>query len=61
MLYEFVVDDPSTWVKPWTDQMTMTATQGPIYEYACHEGNYGLTGILAGGRSADRVKAAAGK
>jgi hypothetical protein len=57
--YEVTFKDPTTWTKPWTVQMRMPKTQGEIYEYACHEGNYGLKGILAGARAEERE--AAGK
>jgi hypothetical protein len=57
LLYEFTANDPSTWTKPWTVQIPMVRSDGPIYEYACHEGNYAMTGILAGAR-ADEAKAA---
>jgi hypothetical protein len=57
LLYEFTVDDPDTWTRPWTAQIASTRTPGPLYEYACHEGNYGLQGILAGAR-AEEEKAA---
>ncbi len=57
--YAFNVEDRDTWVEPWGGEYEFAAVKGNIYEYACHEGNYGLTGILAGGREADRVKAAA--
>jgi hypothetical protein len=50
LLYEFTVDDPTTWEKPWTAQFTMTKTDAPLFEYACHEGNYGMTNLLAGAR-----------
>ena len=50
MLYEFTVDDPTTWEKPWTAQFTMIKTDAPLFEYACHEGNYGMTNLLAGAR-----------
>jgi hypothetical protein len=53
LLYEFTVADPSTWTKPWTVQLPMVKTEGPIYEYACHEGNYGMLGILTGARALD--------
>jgi hypothetical protein len=58
--YAFNVEDPDTWVEPWGGEYEFAGVKGNVYEYACHEGNYGLTGILAGGRSADRAKAAAG-
>ncbi len=57
ILYEFTMDDPAVYAKPWSAQIPMRATPGPIYEYACHEGNYALPGILAGARADD----AAGK
>ena len=59
--YAFQVEDSDTWVEPWGGEYEFAAVAGKVYEYACHEGNYGLSGILAGGRSADRVKAATGK
>ena len=62
LLYEFTVDDPGTYSRVWRAQMVFEATKGPIYEYACHEGNYALPGILAGARHEEaqaRVSAAA--
>jgi hypothetical protein len=50
LLYEFTVDDPSTWTKPWSAVIEMSKGEGPIYEYACHEGNYAMEGILSGAR-----------
>jgi hypothetical protein len=50
ILYEFTVDDPKTYSKPWRAEMALNSTKGPIYEYACHEGNHALEGILAGAR-----------
>lgn len=61
ILYEFTVDDPATWDQPWGGQVAMNASKEPIYEYACHEGNYALPGILAGAREEERAKAAAEK
>ena len=52
--YEFTVDDPTAFTKPWTAQIPMKRTEGPIYEYACHEGNYALTGVLAGARAEEK-------
>ena len=52
----FTVDDPVTWVKPWTVQFPMTRSREPIFEYACHEGNYSLPNILAGARAAEQQK-----
>jgi len=57
LLYEFTVDDPTAFSKPWTAQIAVTRTKGPIFEYACHEGNYAMTDILAGARAADKKAA----
>lgn len=54
LLYEFTVDDPTAFTKTWTAQILVTKTKGPIYEYACHEGNYAMMDILAGARAADK-------
>jgi len=48
--YEFTVEDPATWTQPWTAMFTMRKSVEPIYEYACHEGNYAMAGIMAGWR-----------
>jgi hypothetical protein len=50
LLYRFTIEDPATWTKPWTGEYTWPATDAPIYEYACHEGNYALKDILKGAR-----------
>jgi len=50
ILYEFGVDDPTYLTRPWRAQMAMRAAKGPIYEYACHEGNYSLANALQGAR-----------
>jgi hypothetical protein len=52
LVYEFTVDDPLTWTKPWTAQFPMTRIDEPVFEYACHEGNYSLPNILKGARKA---------
>ncbi len=52
--YQFTVEDPTTWERPWTAIINYTASEGQIYEYACHEGNYALMGILSGARAAER-------
>ena len=57
--YQYIVDDPTTFTRSWTVSVPMRQMAGPIYEYACHEGNYSMTGML-GGRRAEE-KAAAGK
>jgi hypothetical protein len=48
--YEFTVNDPATWTRPWSGEVPMRRIDGPIYEYACHEGNYGLANILRAAR-----------
>jgi hypothetical protein len=48
--YEFTVKDPGTWTRPWSGEIPMRRIDGPIYEYACHEGNYGLANILRAAR-----------
>ena len=51
ILYQFTVDDPSTWTRPWTAELPMNKAIGPLFEHACHEGNYSLYNILAGARA----------
>jgi hypothetical protein len=60
LLYEFTVEDPATFTRPFTGRFPMNLSKEPIYEYACHEGNYGLPNTLRGGRAEDR-KAAEGR
>jgi len=62
IMYTFTIDDESTWVGPWTAQNPMKATRGPLFEHACHEGNYGLYNTLVGARleeQQERERAAA--
>jgi hypothetical protein len=54
ILYRFTVDDPTAFTKPWTGEAPMTKTPGPLYEYACHEGNYAMTNILSGARAEEK-------
>jgi hypothetical protein len=56
--YKYTVVDPETWEKPWTVSIPMQKSDLPIYEYACHEGNYAMPNILAGERVAEKEKAA---
>ena len=58
LLYEITFDDPSTWTQPWTAALPMPKSQGQIYKYACHEGNYGMTNLLSGARAEERDDAA---
>jgi len=55
--YQFTVDDPNTWTAPWSGEIAIRKWEGPIYEYACHEGNYGLANILRAARVEDAKKA----
>jgi hypothetical protein len=52
--YEFAVEDPTTFTKAWSAEIPMRKTHGPMYEYACSEGNYALADILAGTRAEER-------
>ena len=52
--YEFTVSDPESFTRPWTVQIPMKKSLNPIYEYACHEGNYGMEGTLRGARAVER-------
>ena len=61
LVYEFTVEDPTTWTRPWTGAIPMSLTEGPIYEYACHEGNSSLAGILAGARADEKAAEEAAK
>jgi hypothetical protein len=58
MLYQFTVEDPSVWDQPWGGEYEFTSSKGRIYEYACHEGNYALAGVLAGARAEEAAAAA---
>jgi hypothetical protein len=49
--YAFTVDDPATWTRPWTAVIHWQQARGDVLEYACHEGNYSLPGMLAGARA----------
>jgi hypothetical protein len=59
--YEFTVDDPTAFTKSWTAQLPMKKTESPVYEYACHEGNYAMAGMLAGARAEEKAAADAAK
>jgi hypothetical protein len=61
LLYEFTVEDPTMWTRPWTAVVPMRKSDDPIYEYACHEGNYAMASILAGARLAEKAEEAAKK
>ena len=55
-LYKATMEDPGTWAKPWTIEVPVVASNGPIYEYACHEGNYAMTDILGGARKLEAAE-----
>ena len=57
--YEVTVVDPTVWTGPWTASMPMTATEGPLFEYACHEGNYSVPNALSGARASELAEAQA--
>ena len=54
LLYEYTVEDSESFAEPWTVALPMTKTDDPMYEFACHEGNYGLTNILSAARADER-------
>ena len=55
--YEFTVQDPESFTKPWSAGFSATKSDGPMYEYACHEGNYGMTGLLSAARAEEKKAA----
>jgi hypothetical protein len=56
ILYRFTVDDPTIYVRPFTGELTMSRIPGPLFEYACHEGNYSMTGMLSGARADEKKR-----
>src|SRR3984893_3808421 len=61
LLYEYTIDDPTIWTQPWTVSMTMQKSGEQMYEYACHEGNYAMSGILSAARAGERAAPGATK
>ena len=59
LMYEVTVNDPTAWTQPWSYEIPMQKSDQPMYEYACHEGNYGLYNILAGAREKENSDAEA--
>jgi hypothetical protein len=57
ILYQFTVEDPGMWTKPWSGELPITKIDGQLYEYACHEANYGLANTLRGARVAEEQAA----
>ena len=58
LLYDFTVNDPTIWVAPWSGKYVWKKSEQPVYEYACHEGNYSMFGILKGARRMEREELA---
>ena len=58
IFYEFSVDDPAVYSSPWRAELSFYATKERVYEYACHEGNHAMEGILGGARRLEREKSA---
>jgi hypothetical protein len=54
ILYRATIDDPTVYTKPWTMEVSLEKSEGPVFEFACHEGNRGLAGVLAGERAQER-------
>lgn len=55
IMYEFTVEDPNSYTRPWTARMPLRRMDGSLFEYACHEGNYSLYNILAGARAKEKA------
>src|ERR1700682_4996456 len=54
ILYRFTIDDPTIYTRPFSGELTLAKTQSRLFEYACHEGNYGMSGMLAGARAQEK-------
>jgi hypothetical protein len=61
VLYQFKVDDPTHYTQAWSGEYSFRPSKGQIYEYACHEGNYAMIGILKGARLAEAAAAKGAK
>jgi hypothetical protein len=59
IIYRATVNDPTVYTKPWTVEISMARRPDRIFEYACHEGNYGMIGILSGARAQEKKAAGA--
>jgi len=57
LLYQYTVIDPTVYAGPWLAEYSLYPQTKPMYEFACHEGNYSLANILAGARAAERARA----
>ena len=56
LLYEYTVDDPASFARPWSVRVVMRRSDSPLFEYACHEGNYGMENLLLSARARDRQR-----
>ena len=56
LLYQFTIDDPESFQKPWSGEIPMKKTEGPIIEYACHEGNYSMVNTLRSARVEEKTR-----
>jgi hypothetical protein len=56
LLYEYTIDDPDSFLSPWSAAIPMARTEEPMFEYACHEGNYGMTNLLQGARAQENLE-----
>ena len=59
LVYEFTITDVTAWTHPWTAVIPLRRSEGSLFEYACHEGNHGMMGILSGARAEERAAAEA--
>ena len=55
ILYRFTIEDPTAFTRPWTAEAPMRKAPGPIYEYACHKGNYSVANVLKGARAQEKA------
>lgn len=55
LIVGLTINDPGTWTRPWSLMIPLSRADHPMYEYGCHEGNYGMAGILAGARAEERA------
>jgi hypothetical protein len=56
LIYEFTMNDPTTWTRPWIARIPMKRSRDRVYEYACHEGNYGMTNLLSAARAVEQAE-----
>ena len=55
--YEFTVEDPTSWTRPWSAELPLMKREGPLFEYACHEGNHDIANILEIARNIEKAAA----